>query len=136
MNQGPTTRHRSFRHHGVQVHEFDFSHSSAEEATAVLEAYEDVLKSAGPKSVAFLLNATHTYYSPRNANRMKAALPLAEKAVIRSAIFGLSPFMRVAINGYFAVGRFFGQAIEERIRICASRDEALNWLASEKLNLV
>lgn len=127
-------RQKLFKHGNIEIQEFDFSHSTHAEAGLLLEDYIRMIEGAKEHSIYLLINATGAPYDHRFVQRFKSNLPLVEKKVIRSALYGVPPLLKMSVLGYRALARLLGQNVETRNLVCDNREQALDWLQGAKIS--
>ena len=126
----PTKRLQWIEHAGKTILFIDLNGIPAVEALRVLDSVSTELDGRPPNSVLVLTDVTGTGYDPSIGTRWKAAHVAFAPIVRGSAVFGLSGIVGVATRSFVEVLRFMGLSRQEKLRLFATREEALAWLTT------
>ncbi len=126
-------RLKVLKHKGISILSCDFSGCSRDEGQSLLEELVAFFEIESNGNTRVFFDVNNTTHDSKQANEWKRHLTLFNKQIAKSAIIGLSPLQRIAIGGILTFGRMVSQEKTVlQLKIFDSRDDALDYLASEK----
>lgn len=126
-------RLKLLKHQGISVVSCDFSGCNRDEGQTLLEELVAFLEIESNGNARVFFDVNNTTHDSKQANEWKKHLALFNKQIAKSAIIGLSPLLRIAVGGILTFGRMVNQEKTAlQLQIHDSREEALDYLASEK----
>jgi hypothetical protein len=114
---------------GKRLFQVDIRSANRDEQLEALASYSALLKSEPDASVRLLVLAGEFDFHPDVITKAKAHLLDGQPKVLRSALVGVDGILKVAIEGFIAMARLLGMAMnQDRGRHFENEDEAKDWL--------
>jgi len=119
-------RVRWIDHNKRRILLLDFSHAKVEESLALINDFCKVVDAEPDDSVYLLTDVTGADYDSSVAQQWKAARFVRTHKIRRSAVFGLSGLIEIAIRAFHQALALFGKKSD--LKICGNLEESLRWL--------
>jgi hypothetical protein len=121
-------RLRFIEHKGRPILLMDCSANNRDEAYAIFDAFDALIRKQAPKSTLVLCDFENAYHDMNILSRWKKASPEHEAYVIRTANLGVSGTFKVAMAAYRFFARLAGVEIDALMRDFKDEEEAKDWL--------
>jgi hypothetical protein len=121
-------RLRFIEHKGRRILLMDCSANSRDEAYAIFDAFDALIRKQPPKSTLVLCNFENAYHDMVILSRWKKASPEHEAYVIRTANVGIGGTFKVAMAAYRFFARLSGVEIDALMRDFKDDEAAKDWL--------
>ena len=119
------------QHKGKRILQLDMRALSRDEQLALLSAYSTLVRQEPDLSVLLLVIAGEFEFHPDIVTKAKTHMLEGQPKIVRSALVGVEGILKVAFDGFFAMARLLGMAINpDRGRHFENVNEAKDWLVS------
>jgi hypothetical protein len=109
----------------------DFGNSRKDEANALFELFDAMVRAEAPGSVRLLGDFENAYHAPDLTRRWKEASAAHDRQIARAAVTGVKGGVKVAVLAYRLFLRIRGIAVDTKLRLFEDPAAARAWLAED-----
>lgn len=115
-------------HQGKRILFMDNSANNRDEAYAMFDAFDSLVRAQPEKSLLVLCDFENCYHDVTILGKWKKASQEHQRIIIKSANLGISGSFRIAIAAYRFFARLRGIEVEQIMRDFNDESAAKNWL--------